>query len=426
MILFVVPHRFSDYRNPVECARLVIEALIAATTGGCGPVHINLPVDPAYTFKTAKLPDVPKIDVYNSENLPVEQLHAQLKDKRICIFMGSHKPFTKKETDAISSFAENYDAIVLYDHTSAYHGKNGMMITQASLMMKPDELADLVIDLGGICGDYHGGRQFRGRKTWRISEDGAIHNRFDGCELEKVFDCSEYCFFNALSAYVGSARYYSEVSKRYQKNECPTLPFSNLYVASKLSRLIPKNSVLHLAILNSLRSMDFFELDESILTSCNVGGFGIDGALSTLLGQSMADKSRLAFGVVGDLAFFYDMNALGNRHVHNRLRIIVVNNGRGVEFRLNKSLENQWGSDTDELIAARGHFGSAKGWAESMGFQYMTASDAEGFDKQIGEFCHPDPEHFGKPVLFEVFTEVIDEKQALANMRAFYTPVAKK
>jgi len=172
--------------------------------------------------------------------------------------------------------------------------------------------------------------------------------------------------------------------------------------------------------------MDFFEVDKSVLTSSNVGGFGIDGALSTLLGQSMADRSRLAFGLVGDLAFFYDMNALGNRHVHNRLRILLVNNGRGVEFRLNKTLENQWGSDTDELIAARGHFGSGKGWAESMGFRYMTASDTQTFDQQIEEFCHPDLNHFEQPVLFEVFTDVIDEKQALQNMRSFHSSIPKK
>jgi len=408
------------------CARLVNEALIAATTNGGGPVHINLPVNPAYSFTTPKLPDVPKIDVYNSENMPVEQLYQELKDKRVAVYMGAHKPFSDQEIEAISNFAEAYDAIVLYDHTSPYRGKNGMMISQASLIIEKDELADLIIDLGSICGDYSGGRLFAHRNTWRISEDGVIHNRYDAVDLAAVFDCTEYHFFSTMAQFSGKAHYYSQIAKKLQKDIVPHLPFSNVYVSSKLSKLIPKNSYLHLAILNSLRSMDFFEVDKSVLTSSNVGGFGIDGALSTLLGQSMADRSRLAFGLVGDLAFFYDMNALGNRHVHNRLRILLVNNGRGVEFRLNKTLENQWGSDTDELIAARGHFGSGKGWAESMGFRYMTASDTQTFDQQIEEFCHPDLNHFEQPVLFEVFTDVIDEKQALQNMRSFHSSIPKK
>ena len=199
------------------------------------------------------------------------------------------------------------------------------------------------------------------------------------------------------------------------------MPLSNLYAASKLSRLIPKNSFLHLGILNSLRSMNFFPLDPSITVSCNVGGFGIDGAVSTALGQALCDPKRLSFALIGDLAFFYDMNALGNRHVGNNVRILLINNVRGVEFRLNSSLERLWGSDTDDLIAAHGHFGSAKAWAESMGFAYMTAAAKDAFDEQIGRFC--DPEAFLKPVVFEVFTDAEDEKTALKNMRAFHRPI---
>ena len=92
-----------------------------------------------------------------------------------------------------------------------------------------------------------------------------------------------------------------------------------------------------------------------------------------------------------------------------------------MEFRLNASLERLWGSDTDDLIAAHGHFGSAKAWAESMGFAYMTAGTKESFDAQIGAFC--DPDAFKKPVLFEVFTDAEDEKTALSNIRAFNRPI---
>lgn len=409
-----------DYKM---CVRLVNEALIAATTCGGGPVHINLPVNPAYSFTTAELPDVPKIEVYTSENLPVRALHQELKNKRIAVFIGSHRRFTDEETGALSKFAEAYDALVLYDHTSSYCGKNGMLISKASLLLEKDDLADLIIDMGSICGDYSGGRLFSRRKTWRISEDGVIHNRYDAVDLQKVFACSEYFFFNAFSSFHGNVKYYSSVAKKQTITGVPHLPFSNMYVCSKLSGMIPPRSYLHMSILNSLRSMNFFDIDKSVITSCNVGGFGIDGALSTLLGQSMADQTRLAFGLVGDLAFFYDMNALGNRHIHNRLRILLVNNDRGVEFRLNKRLESQWGSDTDELIAAQGHFGSARGWVESMGFLYMSASDRQSFDAIISEFCHPDLNHFDKPVLFEVFTDVTDEKQALENMQNYYPMV---
>ena len=93
------------------------------------------------------------------------------------------------------------------------------------------------------------------------------------------------------------------------------IPFSNIWIAKQLSKIIPDNSVMHFGILNSLRSWNFFELPLSVNSYCNVGGFGIDGPLSTVIGGALAAPERLHFLVVGDLAFFYDINSLGNRHL---------------------------------------------------------------------------------------------------------------
>ena len=49
---------------------------------------------------------------------------------------------------------------------------------------------------------------------------------------------------------------------------------------------LPENSVLHLGILNSLRSWNFFEVPTSVSAYSNVGGFGIDGGVSSLIGAS--------------------------------------------------------------------------------------------------------------------------------------------
>ena len=49
-----------------------------------------------------------------------------------------------------------------------------------------------------------------------------------------------------------------------------------------------------MGILNSLRNMNFFEFYNFIDSSSNVGGFGIDGAVSTLVGQSMVNKNKLS------------------------------------------------------------------------------------------------------------------------------------
>ncbi len=403
------------------CVQLVNEALYTATRKDAGPVHINLPVGNLYSFTTEKLPDVQKIDVYEAEDFPKDALKAALSGKRVALFIGAHKPFDAETKAAIEAFAERIGAPVFCDHTANYTGKNRVLSAVAGDFHTLKTMPELLIDLGSVSGDYSAGPIFKGARVWRISEDRKFHNRHGAEVVEKLFFCSERFFFASLSDVEGGVRYDETALREVPETKVPMLPLSNLYAASKLSKRLPKNSYLHLGILNSLRSMNYFMLDPSITVSSNVGGFGIDGAVSTAFGQALADPDRLSFALIGDLAFFYDMNALGSRHMGKNLRILLINNARGVEFRLNASLEKLWGSDTDELIAARGHFGSAKAWAESMGFMYLSASDKDAFDAQIDAFC--DPGGFEKPVVFEVFTDAEDEKQALSSLRAFNRPI---
>lgn len=130
--------------------------------------------------------------------------------------------------------------------------------------------------------------------------------------------------------------------------------------------------------------MELFPLPSSVTGSCNVGGFGIDGGLSTLVGASLVHPDRLYFGIIGDLAFFYDMNALGNRHIRNNLRLLLVNNGKGQEFRNYQHPASLLDDDCDKYVAAGGHYGKqsptlVKYYAESMGFRYLTASSKKSF-----------------------------------------------
>lgn len=104
--------------------------------------------------------------------------------------------------------------------------------------------------------------------------------------------------------------------------------------------------------------MELFYIKENINLYCNVGGFGIDGNLSSLIGASLYDSQKFYFGIFGDLSFFYDMNSLGNRHVNNNLRIMVINNGLGTEFKNYSYAGAIFGDETDKYIAAAGHYGS--------------------------------------------------------------------
>ena len=112
----------------------------------------------------------------------------------------------------------------------------------------------------------------------------------------------------------------------------PELPFSNIWMAQHMVNKLPAGCEIHFGIYHSLRSWNFFKLPTGIQAKCNVGGFGIDGGVSTMMGASFVHPEKLFIGVFGDLAFFYDMNVVGNRHVGNNVRIMLINNGKGNEF----------------------------------------------------------------------------------------------
>ena len=118
----------------------------------------------------------------------------------------------------------------------------------------------------------------------------------------------------------------------------------------------------------------------------------------------------------GDLAFFYDMNVVGNRHVGNNVRIMLINNGKGNEFRNYNHPCYFLGDEADEYVAAAGHYGNkssklVKDYATDLGYEYLCASNKEEFLSVVDKFLNSTITE--KPILLEVFTETHDESIAL-------------
>ena len=126
--------------------------------------------------------------------------------------------------------------------------------------------------------------------------------------------------------------------------------------------------------MNSLRSWNLFDTPNSVYSYSNVGGFGIDGCISSCVGASLVNKQKLYFCVSGDLATFYDLNVLGNRHIGNNFRLLVSNNGTGFEMHCKGSIGSEFDyAEADRFFCAGGHFGSQsrlllRHFAEDLGF----------------------------------------------------------
>lgn len=90
------------------------------------------------------------------------------------------------------------------------------------------------------------------------------------------------------------------------------------------------------------------------------GTSGIEGSLSTAIGYSVC-SDKLNFVVIGDLSFFYDMNALWNSNFGCNLRILLLNNGGGEIFQALPGLKME---DKTRRFVTATHKTSAKGWAK--------------------------------------------------------------
>lgn len=405
-----------DDNDVWDCNVKANEAILALKHHGGGPVHINLTTTYSKDFSVKDLPKQRVIRRYSVE----DELPA-LPQGKIAVFCGSHIRWSKKETDAIDSFCHAYNAVVFTDPSANYEGKYKVAYNLVAQQRIDDanRQIDLLIHIGNMS-DFP--NIINPKEVWRVSEDGKIVDRYK--KLTNVFEMREASFFNL---YAGKMAINSDNNDSYLANclaaqhrletEIPDLPFSHLWIANRLHDKLPQNSVLHLGILSPLRSWGYFEIDKSIDTFCNEGGFGIDGNLSTLIGASLVSPKKLYFGVVGDLSFFYDMNSLGNRHVRNNVRILLVNNSLGAEFLLFKQTNIvNCVNDIESYISAKNHFGHqsptlVRHYAEDLGYEYLSASTKEEFDQVYSRFVTP--ELTEKPMIFEVFTKVEDENEAL-------------
>jgi 2-succinyl-5-enolpyruvyl-6-hydroxy-3-cyclohexene-1-carboxylate synthase len=412
-----------EWECEVQCNR----ALLELRRHGGGPVHINLITSYRFSENTAltckELPPVRVINRYFlNDELP------EMPNGKVAIFVGSHNVWPPELVKKVESFCATNNAVVLADHPSNYNGKYkipyALVINQSSINKanKPAFDVDLLVHIGGVTGEEGAVRMIHSKDTWRVSPDGEIRDTFKN--LSAVFEMNEEDFFTNYSSTNNNVdNYYRECKNVYdglvakRKEIQDEMPLSNPWIAGEIAGKIPQHSSVVLAILNTLRTWNYAEFNSSVDVYCPLGGFGIDGATSLALGVALADKDKLCYCITGDLAFFYDLNSLGNRNLCSNLRILLVNNGCGVEFKKTYAMAYRLlGDEVDEYVAAARHNGNKsnnliKDFSRNLGFEYLSASSKDEFEKVYKRFVTP--EITDAPMLFEVFVDADDECKAL-------------
>lgn len=425
-VLSVSMPNIKDSEDEWFCEINANRAMAALTRRGGGPVHINLETHYSADFSAKKIPPC-RIVKYFTHGCAFPEI----KSGRVAVIIGNHRKFGQDEVLAIENFCIAYDAAVFCDHTSGYNGAHKVLWTLCGSQKdyeSPNRNIDLLIHIGEISGDYFTQFVLRPLEVWRVNEDGEMRDWFK--KLSAVFEMSEKEFFSYYAnKNVSAAKPEPSFAEKLNKendmiySHLPELPFSNYYIANQCASKLPENSVLHLGILSSLRSWNYFKIPPSVSAFSNTGGFGIDGGVSSMLGAALVNPEKLYFGVFGDLAFFYDMNSIGNRHLPSNIRIMLINNGVGQEFRNKDHLCYIYGIDSLSYVGAAGHYGNksktlVKHYAEDLGFEYLSAHDKKSFAEIHDRFFSA--ENVDKPVFFEVFTNTEDETEALDMIKHCY------
>jgi 2-succinyl-5-enolpyruvyl-6-hydroxy-3-cyclohexene-1-carboxylate synthase len=397
--------------------RLLNEALIAATAGQPGPVHVNVPIsEPLFDFSTPELPEVRKIHFEQGRKTVASSEFADIfqKSERILIVVGQLFP-SPELNETLELLAKQKHCVVLAEHLSNLHSSEFILnfdtILSARTIEQTQLAPDLLISFGGHIVSKRLKlflRKNRPQHHFHLSEDSQVVDLFQS--LTHLLEVDALPFFHSLLSdgnFNGGEAFSANWKMASQSIPEPSqhLPFSDISVMGEFFDHLPKNSALHLANSSVVRNAELFTIDSSISVCCNRGTNGIESSLPSAIGYASVSDG-LTFLAIGDLSFFYAVGALWNIGNLKNLRILLINNRGGAIFHLLPGMNKS--AALPQYIAA-GHDSDARLWAEAAGLSYLSAKDPHELDLALPQFVSAEA---GKPLVLEVFTEIELNKQA--------------
>lgn len=170
------------------------------------------------------------------------------------------------------------------------------------------------------------------------------------------------------------------------------LQTANIFVASSLA-------VRH------LDQYGFAHQNKQLSVYCNRGASGIDGTISSALGVAAAETDKPTVLIIGDLAFYHDMNALlaAKRNGVKNLVIVLLNNNGGQIFRRLPINQPEFEPEFTELFITP-HGMTFEHTAAQFGFSYARADDREAFRAAFAAAVAS-----GAPSIVEVVTDADED-----------------
>lgn len=388
--------------------RVINDALINATTGCKGPVHINIQIDEPLGGRTeSQLPRQRVVSMTGTQAVPDGRCMAELRDivaatPRVMVIAGFAAPDALLGS-ALSRMAAWPNTVVMTESIANIRGSRFIgRIDTAIGGMSDDRLRclapDLVITIGGALVSRFV-KQFIRRYPpaghWHV---GFTRNTVDCFKaLTRRVEADPGLFFDRLipadripesmsdynrewhDMYVGAV-------KRRDAFAC-TAPWSDLRAFSIIMRNLPERCALQLSNGTPVRYAQLFAGASAVTrTDCNRGVSGIDGSTSTAVGASLAYVDGPTVFISGDMSAQYDIGALAFRGIPARFKMIVMCNGGGGIFRFIGSTSEL--PEREALFADPVNF-PLRDIAAAYGFRLFSASSPEELERLLPEFMAP-------------------------------------
>lgn len=379
-----------------------------------GPIHINVPFsEPLYetqeNLSEAVIVIPPKI---KSDVLDQEIFKTFLKDwcesKKRMILIGVNPP-NKIEQEFLDHLGYDSATVVFTESTSNTHHSNFFPgIDKIIAPLNDNEFSELqpeiLLTIGGLIVSKKVKvflRNYKPKNHYHIGGNKAFDTFF--C-LKHHFKMSENNFFKKF--HTTDCTIESDYQKKWlavksiraeKHNEyLKELPFSDFKVFETVLSRLPDNLVLHLSNSSTIRYVQLFNKNPSIIQYCNRGTSGIDGSTSTAIGHAVISEKQNVL-ITGDLSFFYDSNALWNANIPKSFRIIIINNSGGGIFRI---LPGDKNSKDFETYFETTHNLTAKHLCKMYGIEYRSTSEEDVLRNELDSFFIKS----NLPKLLEIFT----------------------